>query len=105
MLAAHHLLLGHGQTIRELRARDASLNLGITLNLTVADAVDPADAADADDARRIDGQFNRWFLDPLFRASYHADILEDFRRVDAGAVEADRKSDVYGKSESVRVYL
>src|SRR3546814_7249616 len=88
MLAAHHLLLGHGQTIRELRARDASLNLGITLNLTVADAVDPADAADADAARRIDGQFNRWFLDPLFRGSYPADILEDLRRVDAGAVEA-----------------
>ena len=40
MLAAHHLLLGHGQAVRELRARDSSLNLGITLNLTVADPVD-----------------------------------------------------------------
>ncbi len=44
MLASHHLLLGHGQAVRELRARDASLNLGITLNLTVADAVDENDA-------------------------------------------------------------
>jgi len=85
VLAAHHLLLGHGQTIRELRARDASLNLGITLNLTGAEPVDPADPADLDAARRIDGQFNRWFLDPVFRGSYPADIVADIRAVDAGA--------------------
>ena len=69
MLASHHLLLGHGQTVRELRARDASLTLGITLNLTVADPADPTDEADLDAARRIDGQFNRWFLDPIFRGA------------------------------------
>ncbi|PVW05533.1 beta-glucosidase [Microbacterium sp. Gd 4-13] len=86
MLASHHLLLGHGQAVRELRARDASLNLGLTLNLTVADPVDPTVAADVDAARRIDGQFNRWFLDPVFRGAYPADIVEDFRRVDAEAV-------------------
>ncbi|MGN7970920.1 glycoside hydrolase family 1 protein [Microbacterium sp. 22296] len=86
MLAAHHLLLGHGQTVRELRARDASLNLGLTLNLTVADAVDPANPADLDAARRIDGQFNRWFLDPVFRGAYPADIIKDFRDTDAEAV-------------------
>lgn len=88
VLAAHHLLLGHGQAVRELRARDASLNLGITLNLTVADPVDENDAADLDAARRIDGQFNRWFLDPIFRGEYPADVVEDIRGVDAGAIEA-----------------
>ncbi|WP_169582997.1 MULTISPECIES: family 1 glycosylhydrolase [Microbacterium] len=88
VLAAHHLMLGHGQAVRELRARDASLNLGITLNLTVADPVDENDAADLDAARRIDGQFNRWFLDPIFRASYPADVVEDIRAVDADAIEA-----------------
>lgn len=87
MLAAHHLLLGHGQAVRELRSRDAELNLGLTLNLTVADPVDAANPADADAARRIDGQFNRWFLDPVFRGAYPADIVEDFRAVDAAAVE------------------
>ncbi len=86
MLAAHHLLLGHGQTVRELRARDSSLNLGLTLNLTVADPVDPANPADLDAARRIDGQFNRWFLDPVFRGEYPADIIKDFRTTDAEAV-------------------
>ncbi|WP_203580962.1 GH1 family beta-glucosidase [Microbacterium hibisci] len=88
VLAAHHLLLGHGQAVRELRARDESLQLGITLNLTVAEPVDENDPADADAARRIDGQFNRWFLDPIFRAQYPADIVEDFRKVDAAAVAA-----------------
>ena len=75
--AAHHLMLGHGLAVGELRARDASLNLGITLNLSVVDPVDPDDAGDRDAVRRIDGQFNRIFLDPLFRGEYPADVLED----------------------------
>ncbi|MBM3716484.1 MAG: glycosyl hydrolase family protein, partial [Actinobacteria bacterium] len=41
---------------------------------------------DLDAARRIDGQFNRWFLDPLFRGEYPADIIKDFRDTDAEAV-------------------
>ncbi len=86
LLASHHLLLAHGATVRELRGRDASLNLGITLNHTVADPADPTSAADIDAARRIDGQFNRWFLDPIYRGEYPADIVEDIRLVDADAV-------------------
>ena len=97
MLASHHLLLGHGQAVRELRARDASLKLGITLNLTVADPVDANDPADVDAARRIDGQFNRWFLDPIFRGAYPADIVEDIRTVDAAAVAALRGGDPPGR--------
>ncbi|KJL32453.1 GH1 family beta-glucosidase [Microbacterium oxydans] len=88
LLASHHLLLAHGETVRELRGRDAGLNLGITLNHTVADAADPDDPADVDAARRIDGQFNRWFLDPIYRGAYPADIVEDIRAVDAAAVAA-----------------
>jgi len=87
LLASHHLLLGHGQVVRELRARDASVSLGITLNHTVADAADPTDPRGLDAVRRLDGQFNRWFLDPLFRGSYPADVVEDIRAVDAAAVE------------------
>lgn len=77
LAAAHHLLLAHGLATRELRARDESLQLGITLNLTVADPVDPEDAGDIDAARRIDGQFNRFFLDPIFRGRYPEDVLRD----------------------------
>lgn len=75
--AAHHLLLGHGLATQELRRRDAALQLGITLNLTVPDPVDPQDALDLDAARRIDGQHNRLFLDPIFRGSYPVDVVRD----------------------------
>ena len=77
LAAAHHLLLAHGLAIEALRERDASLELGITLNLTVAKPVDPASAGDLDAARRIDAQFNRVFLDPVFRGSYPEDFLDD----------------------------
>ncbi len=88
VLASHHLLLSHGSVIKELRARDAALKLGITLNLTVAEPVDPENPADQDAARRIDGQFNRWFLDPIFRGEYPVDTIEDIRAVEAGAIDA-----------------
>lgn len=75
--AAHHLLLGHGLATQRLRALDPALSLGITLNMTVPDPVDPTDAADVDAARRIDAQHNRLFLDPIFRGAYPADLLAD----------------------------
>ncbi len=75
--AAHHLLLGHGLATQRLRSLDASLHLGITLNMTVADPVDPHDPADVDAARRIDAQANRLFLDPIFRGAYPADLVAD----------------------------
>jgi beta-glucosidase len=77
LAAAHHLLLGHGLATQRLRARDPEAKLGITLNLNVFDPVDPADDGDRDAARRLDGQFNRIFLDPLFRGEYPADLLAD----------------------------
>ncbi|GAA2980814.1 beta-glucosidase [Microbacterium terrae] len=105
MLASHHLLLGHGQTVRELRARDESLNLGITLNFTVAEPADPNSPADLDAARRLDGQHNRWFLDPVFRGAYPADIVEDFRAVDAAAVESFEKAVQPGDLEVISAPL
>ncbi|WP_438354605.1 GH1 family beta-glucosidase [Microbacterium sp. CJ88] len=87
MLASHHLLLAHGQTVRALRARDAALDLGLTLNLTVADPVDPSDPADVAAAAKIDGRFNRWFLDPVFRGEYPQDVLRDIRAVDPEAAD------------------
>src|SRR4029450_4618411 len=74
--AAHHLLVAHGQATRAMRALDARPRLGINLNL---DPVTPAsaDPADLDATRRIDGVYNRLFLDPLFLGRYPADVLED----------------------------
>jgi beta-glucosidase len=78
--AAHHLVLGHGRAVQALHAADPGIHVGITLNLY---PVSPAGggAADADAARRIDGLANRFFLDPLLRGSYPADVVSDLAGV------------------------
>ncbi len=82
LAAAHHMLLGHGMVTNEIRRRQPGATLGITLNLTHAEPADPQDPVDVDAARRIDGLQNRVFLDPLLKASYPADVLEDTAHLD-----------------------
>ncbi len=77
IVAAHHLMLGHGLVVDELRRRSSTAQLGITLNLTVADPFDPTEPADVDAARRVDGFWNRIFLDPILRGSYAEDLHAD----------------------------
>ncbi|GAB3956672.1 hypothetical protein GCM10027614_69640 [Micromonospora vulcania] len=78
--AGHHLMLGHGLAVQALRAARPSAEVGVTVNLY---PVDPAtDApADVDAARRIDALANRFFLDPLLRGSYPADLVADLSTV------------------------
>jgi beta-glucosidase len=73
--AAHHLLLSHGWAAQAIRAAVADAQVGITLNLAHAY---PASETPEDEAAawRVDGESNRWFLDPIFRGSYPADLLE-----------------------------
>ncbi len=78
--AVHHLLLGHGLATQRMReaatALDHPIKLGITLNLgTAHPATDTPEDRDA--ARRADGLNSRLYLDPLFRGSYPADVIED----------------------------
>ncbi|GGK80177.1 GH1 family beta-glucosidase [Ornithinimicrobium pekingense] len=75
--AAHHLLLGHGLATQELRRRDPSLSLGLTLNFTDTHPLDPATERDQDAARRIDGLANRFFVEPVTLGAYPADVLDD----------------------------
>jgi beta-glucosidase len=76
LAASHHLLLGHGLAVRELRARVADAQVGLTLNLyPVSGAHDGHGVEDA--VRRIDGLSNRWFLDPVLRGAYPKDVVED----------------------------
>jgi beta-glucosidase len=72
---AHHLLLSHGWAVDAIRRASSDAQVGITLNLSHAyPAADtPEDEAAA---YRVDGEGNRWFLDPIFRGSYPADLLE-----------------------------
>lgn len=73
---AHHLLLSHAWAMDAVRQNAPGSQVGITLNLTPAF---PASDHDADQlaARRFDGLFNRWFLDPLFRGRYPQDTVAD----------------------------
>jgi beta-glucosidase len=86
LVSAHHLLLGHGLVVDELRRRadgaGDDIRLGVSLNLTVPDPYDAADPADVDAARRIDALHNRLFLDPILRGGYPADLLEDTAHLD-----------------------
>ncbi|MGI8909921.1 MAG: GH1 family beta-glucosidase [Rubrobacteraceae bacterium] len=78
LAAAHHLLLGHGLALKRLRSAGGDNQLGVTLNLHPAH---PARDREPDEeaARRVDGQANRLYLDPLFRGVYPEDIISYYR--------------------------
>ncbi len=77
--AAHHLLLSHGLSVDVIRRNVPDAEVGIVLNTSPAWAHSDTDE-DREAARRFDGLFNRWFLDPLFRGEYPADAIEDRAR-------------------------
>ena len=76
-LAGHHLLLSHGLALPRLRAHTSkTAQLGITLNLgPIYPEDDRPETLRA--ARRADAFVNRWFLDPIFSASYPEDLFAD----------------------------
>jgi beta-glucosidase len=72
---SHHLLLAHGLAVPILRANGRpDTRVGIVLNLSPAEPATPTEE-DRQAARALDGKMNRWFLDPIFRGSYPADVL------------------------------
>jgi beta-glucosidase len=80
LATAHHLLLSHGRAVELLRSRSPRSQVGITLNL---DHVYPQSDSPGDEAaaRWTDGLHNRWFLDPIFRGAYPADMLDDWASI------------------------
>jgi len=75
LAASHHLLLAHGRAVPAIRSAQRSpAPVGITLNLIPAvPASDDAESQQA--AQRSDGYHNRWYLDPVLRGVYPADML------------------------------
>jgi beta-glucosidase len=80
LAAAHHLLLSHGRAVQILRRLSPKSEVGITLNLDYAYAVGDDDGDEAA-ATWVDGFHNRWFLDPIFKGAYPADMVEAWRDV------------------------
>jgi len=72
---SYNLLLSHGMAVPRLREYSPNCQAGITLVLNPAyPATNSSDDAEA--ARRFDGFFNRWFLDPVFGKGFPADMVE-----------------------------
>jgi len=74
--AVHHLLLGHGLAVRNLRS---TLPAGSQLAITLNPAVPRPATASGDDAlacSKVDGLQNRIWLEPLFRGEYPSDVRE-----------------------------
>jgi beta-glucosidase len=73
--AAHNLLLAHAAAMSVIRRNIPEAKAGITLNLTPH-----LPATDHPEDVRLawleDGLANRWFLDPVFKGTYPADVVE-----------------------------
>ncbi len=79
LAAAHHLLLSHGWGVPVIRSNARGADVGITLNLTHVDAASPS-RWDQELANVVDGEINRWYLDPLFGRGYPEDIVSHHQR-------------------------
>ncbi|MCK9525122.1 MAG: GH1 family beta-glucosidase [Limnochordia bacterium] len=75
VLAAHHLLLGHGLALQGYREMNLPAEIGITLNLAAQYPLSQS-PQDMRAARQVDGLQNRWYLDPLFKGRYPEDMEE-----------------------------
>jgi beta-glucosidase len=91
-LAASHVLhLAHAKVVNLFRSDFADAGrIGISLNLV---PMFPETEADSDVARVADGFMNRWFLDPVMRGEYPADMVELYseagRSLDIGERDMD----------------
>jgi beta-glucosidase len=76
LAAVHHVLVAHGRAVEILRRRSGA-RVGLAVDLV---ALQPASDSEADLAatRAADGYRNRWFLDPVLKGEYPADMLETF---------------------------
>jgi beta-glucosidase len=75
--ANHHLLLGHGLGVDAVRAAVPGAQVGISLNVApIRAASDHPDDLAA--ARRVDGNQNRIFTEPLFFGRYPEDMIEQY---------------------------
>lgn len=76
--AAHHLLLGHGLAVGALRTvAGPSPQIGIALNLECIYPAGPS-GEEVAAACRVDAELNRWFLDPVLRATYPEELFGEF---------------------------
>ncbi len=84
--AIHHILLGHGYALQALRAQLPSAIIGPTMDPQPFHALDE-DALPA--ALALDAEYNRAYLDPVFRGTYPVDLRADLRPPEALIKDGD----------------
>jgi beta-glucosidase len=72
---AHHVLLSHGAAVPIIRANSANAEVGITLDQTYS-FPRSNNHEDRMAARRFAAYHNDWFLGPVFRGVYPADLVK-----------------------------
>jgi beta-glucosidase len=77
LAAAHNVLLAHGRAVEILRRESPGSKVGITIDLVEIQPHTDSNA-DAAAARLQDGSRNRWYLDPVLRGTYPADMVEHY---------------------------
>jgi beta-glucosidase len=76
LAVAHHVLLSHGLAVRAFREAGPPGGLvGITLDFEPAYPL-TASQADTDATRRWDAFRNRWFVEPVLRGAYPAELVD-----------------------------
>ena len=88
LAAIHTVLVAHGRAVDVIRANAAGARVGLALDLVTCypDRETPADRAAS---HKMDGHFNRWFLEPLSGNGYPADIVELYGAAMPAVEEAD----------------
>ncbi len=87
----HNLMVSHGAaTVAMRNILKPEAQIGITLNLN---HTDPATDSEQDKAAAVlgDGYSNRWFLDPIFKGEYPADMWELFKAYQPKVEDGDLK--------------
>ena len=80
--AAHHLLLSHGQAVPVIRRNSSNAEVGMTLNIAWGMAASNS-RADLDATRSDDGEWFRWFADPIYGRGYPSDKIADYTKMGA----------------------
>ena len=97
---AHHVLLSHGLAVRAYRERNGTRGrIGIALNLTPAYPLNGT-LEDRAAAHLMDGFHNRWFLDPVLRGGYPADMVEELT-TRFGPLDAVHEGDLKAINEPI----
>lgn len=77
-VVAHHLLLSHAHALPIIRANVPEAQAGIVVDIWPAYPHTDSEQ-DKQAAQRFDDYHNRWFLDPLFKGHYPAEMVEFMR--------------------------